>query len=91
MASTEATGWSFLTHVIDDKGDIVASQDVKLLIGDEADAQRPFRLAERRLALEPGWRRIAVGFFHGTEVLKASAGERDWGGRRVILALPLAQ
>ena len=89
---TDVKDFRFFVHVIDDAGNIVQNNEVKLLFIDPDDAaDRAIRLSEGSINVPLGARRIAVGFFrgdHAEEVLKANAGERDWEGKRVIASLP---
>jgi hypothetical protein len=92
---TDDRNLRFFVHVIDDAGNIVQNNEVKLHFIDRDDvADRAIRLSEGSIIVPLGSRRIAVGFFrgdHAEEVLEANAGERDWGGRRVIASLPASK
>jgi len=95
LRPTDDKDWRFFVHVIDDTGNIVQNNEVKLHFIDPDDAaDRTIRLSEGSINVPLGARRIAVGFFRGDraqEVLRANAGERDWEDTRVIASLPASK
>ena len=91
LRPTDDKDWRFFVHVIDNTGNI----EVKLDFIDTDDAaDSTIRLSHGSIIVPLGAGRIAVGFFrgdHAQEVLQANAGERDWGGRRVIVSPPASK
>jgi hypothetical protein len=92
LCPTDDKDWQLFVHVIDETGNILQNNGWKLhFIDADRAADRTIRLSEGSIIVPLGARRIAVGFFrgdHAEEILQANAGERDWGGRRVIASLP---
>jgi hypothetical protein len=92
LCPTDDKDWQLFVHVIDETGNILQNNGWKLhFIDADRATDRTIRLSEGSIIVPLGARRIAVGFFrgdHAEEVLQANAGERDWGGRRVIASLP---
>ncbi len=88
--------WFLFAHLIDDKGTIIANNQIKLLSAVSPVEGKSIRLYTLAYSSRPtGAVKIAFGFFRpaGKDLafLTADSGTRDWENRRLILPLPPSQ
>jgi len=87
LVNGDETGWVMLVHAVDAAGQILATADVEL--GPMSPPSgRTERCLQRKFVLPVGSARIAIGFYKDAALLIADGGDRDWGGKRVLLPLP---
>jgi hypothetical protein len=80
--------WKLIIHVLDSKGEVIANHDTPAGIWAVAPADKPFRYIRVSFVVQKEAREIAFGIYHDHTLLIADGGKRDWGGGRLILALP---
>jgi hypothetical protein len=82
--------WVFFIHTIDEAGNILYADQISLARPERRRGSGEIYADVGTVpARGPGPLRLAVGFFRPGHALPlASWGERDWGGRRVIVSVP---
>jgi hypothetical protein len=82
--------WVFFIHTIDEAGNILYADQISLARPERRRGSGEIYADVGTVpARGPGPLRLAVGFFRPGHALPlASRGERDWGGRRVIVSVP---
>ncbi len=80
--------WAVLVHLIDATGEAVGNRDLALETIDASPPGKPYSYVHIKFVPPKSTAKIAIGIYRGQTVLPADKGERDWGGKRVLLTLP---
>lgn len=88
-ATITDSDWAFFVHMVDEEGVILADRSLVLGAADKGRAppDYPFRYLHTRFVPPRGTAKLAVGFYRASTILMAGSGERDWGGKRVLVPL----
>jgi hypothetical protein len=95
LQGTVGANWYFFCHALDNRGEVIASEEIKLGERRQLSPRAPNQFNSLTI-LHPGSgksiKAIGVGIYQrnkeGTVLLPADKGLREWGNRRVIIAVP---
>lgn len=80
--------WKLIVHVLNDKGTLIANHDAPLGVWPAGPQELPYRYIRLTFIVPKEATGIAFGIYRDRSLLLADRGTRDWGGGRLILALP---
>ena len=81
-------GWVMLVHAVDAGGKILQGFDLPIPDFSARTNPADLQYVTATVTLPPAATHLAVGIYKGNRILVADRGDRDWGDKRVILALP---
>lgn len=89
LRDTPGSEWTFFIHSIDEKGNILENNEIRIPLKKSTSKNDNIRLSSIVLSKtkDKNLNALAVGFFTGDYILKADSGVRDWENHRVIIPL----